>query len=56
MPEHIRLISLGLMGGLRSSGEDARSEDASMVLMPLFGLKLLTEFAGSGAGTSNRRH
>jgi hypothetical protein len=52
MPEHIRPISLGLMDGLRSSDEDARGEDASMVLVPLFNLKFLTEFAAGDVGTS----
>jgi len=27
-----------------------------MILVPLFDLKFLTEFAARGAGTSNRRH
>jgi len=27
-----------------------------MILVPLFDLKFLTEFAAGGAGTSNRRH
>ena len=27
-----------------------------MILVPLFDLKFLTEFAASGVGTSNRRH
>jgi hypothetical protein len=56
MPEHIRSISLGLMDGLQSSDEDASDNDAIMALMPLFGLKFLTEFAAGGVGTSNRRH
>jgi hypothetical protein len=27
-----------------------------MILVPLFDLKFLTEFAAGGVGTSNRRH
>ena len=33
-----------------------RGTSNSMILVPLFDLKFLNEFAASGAGTSNRRH
>src|SRR5262245_28039255 len=33
-----------------------RGTSNSMILVPLFDLKFLTEFAASVAGTSNRRH
>ena len=33
-----------------------RGTSNSMILVPLFDLKFLTEFAAGGVGTSNRRH
>src|SRR3982074_225645 len=33
-----------------------RGTSNSMILVPLFDLKFLTEFAAGGMGTSNRRH
>jgi hypothetical protein len=34
----------------------AKGTGKSMILVPLFDLKFLIEFAAGGAGTSNRRH
>ena len=34
----------------------AKGTSKSMILVPLFDLKFLIEFAAGGAGTSNRRH
>jgi hypothetical protein len=34
----------------------AKGTSKPMMLVPLFGLKFLFEFAADGAGTSNRRH
>jgi len=35
---------------------ETKGTSNSMILVPLFDLKFLTEFAAGGVGTSNRRH